>query len=83
MNEVESKAAAQQRLIEAMRCFAHVRARMRRGRTLIEELRALTHNDANVGDGAASREMSIMFGGPPEIIGAHLLPAVIFSKAIF
>jgi hypothetical protein len=56
---------------------------MRRDRTFIKELGTLTHNDANVGDGAASREMSIVFGGPPEIVGPNLLPAAIFSQAAF
>ena len=54
VDEVEGEAAAQQSLIDALRGLVHVLAGVRGGGAWVEELRALAHDDADVGDRAAS-----------------------------
>ena len=79
---VEGEAAAQEGLVEAVGCLAHVLARVRGGGAFVEELSALAHDDADIGDGAARLEVSIMPGGPAKVVCAYLLPSTVFSEAV-
>ena len=58
---VEGKAAAEECLVHAVGGFAHVGAGLRCGRAFVEKLRALSHDDADVGDGAAGRRWASCF----------------------
>ena len=80
VHEVESESAAEQRIVNALRRLVHVvRVSACRG-TGIEKLRALSHDNADVCDGSASRQVGIVLCRPVEIIGADFLPAAVFAK---
>ena len=71
VHKVKSEAAAQQRIVDALRRLVHVLARARRVRAGVEKLRALAHDNADVGDGAAVLQMRVMFARSS---GSSLLP---------
>jgi len=82
MHKVKSKAATQERIVDALCRFVHVGACTHRGRTGVEKLRALSEHDADVGDGAARSEVSVVLRRPPEVVNAYLLPTAIFTKTV-
>ena len=52
------------------------------GGTGIQELRALSDDYADVGDGATGAEMGVVLCGPAEVVFADFLPAAVFAEAI-
>ena len=80
MHEVEGEPPAEKRLVDTVRRLAHVLAGVRRGRTFVEELGALAHDNADVGDGTAALKVGVMFGSPMEIVSADFLPAAVFAE---
>ncbi len=77
VHEVEEKAPFEQRVVHRIHVLLHGYV----VRRLIEKLRALAHDDADVGDRAFIHRMRIVASRPLKVIAADLLPAQIFAQA--
>ena len=82
VHEVEGEAALEQRVVDALRRLVHVAVRTRGGGAGVEELRALSDDDAEVGDGAARSEVCVVRRCPAEELFADFLPAAVFGEAV-
>src|SRR6185437_346877 len=78
MHTVKRETALKQRVVQALSRLMHVGVSVRSSRAGIKMLRALAHDNANVGDGAACGQVGTVPCGPAKIIRADCLPATIF-----
>ena len=78
MHKIEQEAAFQQRIVQAIHVLRHQRA----VRRPIEQVRALAHHDADIGNGTLVDEMRVVLRHPVEIFASRFQPAAIFAQPI-